>query len=109
MHARRPNLGYEADGLVIKINDLATWTALGAVGGRPRAAVAYKFPAQEAVTRLRDVEFSVGRTGVVTPTALLEPTPIAGVTDTGAPHNFDYIAERDIRNATSPNVNARAT
>ncbi len=105
MHARRPNLGYEADGLVIKINDLATWTALGAVGGRPRAAVAYKFPAQEAVTRLRDVEFSVGRTGVVTPTALLEPTPIAGVTVSRASlHNFDFIAERDIRIGDQVNV-----
>ncbi len=98
MHDRRNTLAYEADGLVIKIDDLATQAALGAVGGRPRGAVAYKFPAQEATTILRDVEFSVGRTGVITPTALLEPVPIAGVTVGRASlHNFDFIAERDIR------------
>jgi DNA ligase (NAD+) len=72
--------------------------ALGVVGGRPRGAVAYKFPAQEATTTLRDVEFSIGRTGVITPTALLELVPIAGVTVGRASlHNFDFIAERDIR------------
>ncbi len=98
MHTQRPLLAYEADGLVIKINDLATWTALGNVGGRPRGAVAYKFPAQEATTTLQDVEFSIGRTGVITPTALLTPVPIAGVTVGRASlHNFDFIAERDIR------------
>ncbi len=98
MHSRRDQLAYEADGLVIKIDDLATQTALGVVGGRPRGAVAYKFPAQEATTQLLDVEFSVGRTGVITPTALLEPVPIAGVTVSRASlHNFDFITERDIR------------
>ncbi|MFN2110173.1 MAG: NAD-dependent DNA ligase LigA, partial [Anaerolineae bacterium] len=80
MPARRDTLPYEADGLVIKIDDLATQVALGVVGGRPRGAVAYKFPAQEATTTLMDVEFSVGRTGVITPTALLDPVPNAGVT-----------------------------
>ncbi len=98
MIARRNTLPYEADGLVIKIDDLATQAALGVVGGRPRGAVAYKFPAQEATTTLVDVEFSVGRTGVITPTALLDPVPIAGVTVSRASlHNFDFIAERDIR------------
>lgn len=98
MTARRNALPYEADGLVIKIDDLATQEALGVVGGRPRGAIAFKFPPQEATTRLREVEFSVGRTGVITPTALLEPVPIAGVTVSRASlHNFDFIAERDIR------------
>ncbi len=98
MTHQRSELPFEADGLVIKINDLATQEALGVVGQRPRGAVAYKFPSQEAVTALLDVEFSVGRTGVITPTALLEPVPIAGVTVSRASlHNFDFIAERDIR------------
>ncbi len=95
---QRNALPYEADGLVIKVDDLATQRALGVVGGRPRGAVAYKFPPQEATTRLLDVEFSVGRTGVITPTAILEPVTIAGVTVSRASlHNFDFIRERDIR------------
>lgn len=98
MTARRNTLPYEADGLVIKIDDLTTQEALGVVGGRPRGAVAFKFPPQEATTQLRDVEFSVGRTGVITPTALLDPVPIAGVTVSRASlHNFDFVTERDIR------------
>ena len=98
MHEKRAGLPYEADGLVIKIDDLAVRAALGIVGGRPRGAVAYKFPAQEATTTVQDVEFSLGRTGIITPTALLEPVPIAGVTVGRASlHNFDFIAERDIR------------
>ncbi len=98
MHTRRGSLPYEADGLVIKLDDLALQAALGAVGGRPRGAIAYKFPPQEATTRLRDVEFSVGRTGVVTPTAILEPVAIGGITVSRASlHNFDFITERDIR------------
>jgi DNA ligase (NAD+) len=98
MIARRNVLPYEADGLVVKIDDLATQAALGVVGGRPRGAVAYKFPAQEATTTVMDVEFSVGRTGVITPTALLDPAPIAGVIVSRASlHNFDFITERDIR------------
>lgn len=97
MHAQRTGLPYEADGLVIKINDLATRAELGVIGGRPRGAVAYKFPAQQATTTLHAVEFSVGRTGVITPTALLEPVPIAGVIVSRASlHNFDFIAARDI-------------
>jgi DNA ligase (NAD+) len=98
MDEGREALPFEADGLVIKINDLATREALGAVGGRPRGAVAYKFPAQEATTRLEDVAFSVGRTGVITPNALLAPVSIAGVTVSHASlHNFDVIEARDIR------------
>lgn len=98
MVQRRSTFPYEADGLVIKIDDLAVQAQLGTVGGRPRGAIAYKFPAQEAVTLLYDVEYSVGRTGVITPTALLEPVSIAGVTVSRASlHNFEAIAERDIR------------
>ncbi len=98
MNEKRADLAYEADGLVIKIDNLSLWETLGNVGGRPRAAVAYKFPPQQAITLLQDVEFSVGRTGVITPTAILEPVPLAGVTVSRASlHNFDLIAERDIR------------
>jgi DNA ligase (NAD+) len=98
MVARRNTLPYEADGLVVKIDDLATQEGLGAVGGRPRGSVAYKFPAQEAVTRLEAVEFTIGRTGVITPAAILEPVQIAGVTVSRASlHNFDAVVERDIR------------
>lgn len=98
MTERRNTLPYEADGLVVKINDLDTQTALGVVGGRPRGAVAYKFPPQEATTRLREIAFTVGRTGVITPGALLEPVPIGGVTVSRASlHNFDLVRERDIR------------
>lgn len=98
MIEERETFPYEADGLVIKIDHLPTREALGSVGGRPRGAVAFKFPAQEATTDLIDVEFSVGRTGVITPTALLDPVTIAGVTVSRASlHNFDLIEERDIR------------
>lgn len=94
----RESLPYEADGLVVKINELDIREALGTVGGRPRGAIAYKFPAQEAVTTMLDVEFTVGRTGIITPAAILEPVPIAGVTVSRASlHNFDAVAERDIR------------
>ena len=94
----RHTLPYEIDGMVIKIDDLATQAALGVVGGRPRGAIAYKFPPQEATTDLLDVEFSVGRTGVITPTAILAPVRIGGVTVRRATlHNFDFIRERDIR------------
>ncbi len=94
----RRTLSYEIDGMVIKIDDLATQAALGVVGGRPRGAIAYKFPPQEATTDLLDVEYSVGRTGVITPTAILAPVRIGGVTVRRATlHNFDFIRERDIR------------
>jgi DNA ligase (NAD+) len=98
MVEQRNTLPYETDGLVIKIDDLVAHEGLGAVGGRPRGAVAYKFPAQEAVTRLEAVEFTLGRTGVITPAAILEPVPIAGVMVSRASlHNFDAVVERDIR------------
>ncbi len=98
MAETRRGLSYEIDGMVIKIDDLATQQALGIVGGRPRGAVAWKFPPQEATTELLGVEYSVGRTGVITPTAILAPVRIGGVTVRRATlHNFDFIRERDIR------------
>ncbi len=98
MNAKRDQLPYEADGLVIKINNLDIQNRLGAVGGRPRGAVAYKFPPREATTEVKGVEYTVGRTGAITPTAILDPVHIAGVTVSRATlHNFDFIAERDIR------------
>ncbi|MGC9358035.1 MAG: NAD-dependent DNA ligase LigA, partial [Anaerolineae bacterium] len=98
MTGLRETLPYEADGLVIKIDDRDTRDALGTVGGRPRGAVAFKFPPQEATTRLVEVEFTVGRTGTITPTALLKPVSIGGVTVSRASlHNFDLVQERDIR------------
>ncbi len=96
--AQRDRFPYETDGMVVKVNHLPTQAALGVVGGRPRGAVAYKFPPREATTLLHDVEFSVGRTGAITPTAVLEPVVLAGVTVSRASlHNFDFIRERDIR------------
>jgi DNA ligase (NAD+) len=95
---RRNNLPFEADGMVIKLNDLAVARDLGFVGKDPRGAVAFKFPAQEVTTRLLDIGVNVGRTGVLTPYAVLEPVDIGGVIVKQATlHNFDYIAEKDIR------------
>lgn len=96
--SRRTDLPYEADGTVIKINDLALASELGVVGKDPRGAIAYKFPAQEVTTKLMDIGVNVGRTGVLTPYAILEPVEIGGVIVRQATlHNFDYIAEKDIR------------
>jgi DNA ligase (NAD+) len=98
MIEHRDDLPYEADGLVIKINQRETRDVLGTVGGRPRGAIAFKFPPQEATTDLLNVEFTVGRTGIITPGAILEPVEIAGVTISRASlHNFDQVRERDIR------------
>jgi DNA ligase (NAD+) len=94
----RHDLPYEIDGLVIKVNDLATANDLGVVGKDPRGAVAYKFPAEEATTTLLGVEANVGRTGVLTPTAMLEPVFVSGVTVKQASlHNYDLIEQKDIR------------
>ncbi len=94
----RETLDFEADGLVIKIDSFATQERLGAVGNAPRWATAYKYPAPEAVTRLKRIVVNVGRTGSLTPAAELEPVRIGGVTVSNATlHNADYVAERDIR------------
>jgi DNA ligase (NAD+) len=95
---RRHTLAYETDGVVIKINDLGLASDLGVVGKDPRGAIAYKFAAQEVTTFLREIGVNVGRTGVITPYAILEPVEVGGVTVRQATlHNFDYIAEKDIR------------
>lgn len=95
---RRDTLSFEADGLVIKVDDLRIQEQLGVVGRAPRGAIAFKFPAREATTRLLDIGVNVGRTGVVTPYAILEPVELAGATIRKATlHNFDYIREKDIR------------
>ncbi len=96
--ARRESWPYEMDGLVVKINDLRLQAALGVVGKDPRGAIALKFPAQEVTTTLLDIGVNVGRTGVLTPYAILEPVEIGGVIVKQATlHNFDYIREKDIR------------
>ena len=94
----RPKLPYEADGLVVKVNDLELQERLGYVGKDPRWAVAYKYPTEEAVTRLLDIKVNVGRTGTLNPYAVLEPVQVGGVTVSNATlHNEDYIREKDIR------------
>lgn len=95
---RRHDLDYEIDGLVVKINDEQARNDLGVVGKDPRGMIAFKFPAEERTTKLLAVESNVGRTGVLTPTALLEPVEIGGVVVKQATlHNFDDIAAKDIR------------
>jgi len=95
---RRDELPYEADGMVIKLDDLRLAAELGFVGKDPRGAVAFKFPAREVTTKLMDIGVAVGRTGVLTPYAMLEPVEIGGViVERATLHNFDYIAEKDIR------------
>lgn len=95
---QREQLSYDIDGIVIKVNDLDQQDEMGFTQKSPRWAIAYKFPAEEVVTELKDIELSIGRTGVVTPTAILEPIRVAGTTVSRASlHNEDLIKERDIR------------
>ena len=94
----RENLPYVIDGVVIKVTDLAIQAQLGFTVKAPKCAVAYKFPAEEKEAQLLSVDWTVGRTGVVTPTANLTPVQLAGTTVSRATlHNVDYIAEKDIR------------
>lgn len=95
---KRPHLPYEIDGIVIKVDGLAHQEKLGTTAKSPRWAIAYKFPAEEVMTKLLNIELNVGRTGVVTPTAVLEPVKVAGTTVKRASlHNEDLIREKDIR------------
>ncbi len=96
----RETLDYEVDGVVIKVNSFALQDELGSTRKSPRWAVAYKFPAQQATTKIANIEFSVGRTGIITPVAILEPVECGGVTISRATlHNFDELERLDIREA----------
>lgn len=95
---QRHELAYDIDGIVLKLNPFAERMELGQTARSPRWAIAYKFPAEEKETRLLDVEINVGRTGVITPTAVLDPVFLAGTTVSRASmHNFDLVKEKDIR------------
>lgn len=95
---RRNSLDYEIDGIVIKVDSIAQQQKLGTTAKSPKWSIAYKFPAEEVVTKLLDIELAVGRTGVITPTACLEPVKVAGTTVSRATlHNEDMIREKDIR------------
>lgn len=95
---KRQDLPFNTDGLVIKVNDRATYDRLGVVGKAPRAAVALKYPAEQATTKLKDIFVSIGRTGAATPVAMLEPVVIAGSTVQMATlHNEAEVARKDVR------------
>ncbi|MBN8252696.1 NAD-dependent DNA ligase LigA [Priestia flexa] len=95
---KRPSLAYDIDGIVIKVDAFEQQIELGTTAKSPRWAIAYKFPAEEVVTTLKDIQLTVGRTGVITPTAILEPVQVAGTTVQRASlHNEDLIREKDIR------------
>jgi DNA ligase (NAD+) len=94
----KETLPYQMDGLVIKVNDRKLFAELGVVGKQPRAAVAYKYPAEEATTIIKDIVISIGRTGAATPVAVFDPVVVAGTTVRHASlHNADEIARKDVR------------
>ena len=98
LDAYRKNLPFNTDGMVIKINDRKIYQSLGIIGKTPRAAVAFKFPAEESTTKVRDIVISIGRTGAATPVAIFDPVEIAGsIVRHASLHNADEIARLDVR------------
>ena len=95
---KRPNLAYDIDGIVIKVNDITKYDVLGYTAKTPKWAIAYKFPPEEVVTKLEDIIFTVGRTGKITPNAVIAPTRVAGsVVQRATLHNEDFVREKDLR------------
>ena len=95
---KRPSLAYDIDGIVIKVNDITKYDVLGYTAKTPKWAIAYKFPPEEVVTKLEDIIFTVGRTGKITPNAVIAPTRVAGsVVQRATLHNEDFVREKDLR------------
>ena len=95
---KRPNLAYDIDGIVIKVDDMALYDKLGYTAKTPRWAIAYKFPPEEVITKLEDIIFTVGRTGKITPNAVLSPVRVAGsVVQRATLHNEDFIKDKDLK------------
>ena len=95
---KRPSLAYDIDGIVIKVNDITKYDVLGYTAKTPKWAIAYKFPPEEVITKLEDIIFTVGRTGKITPNAVIAPTRVAGsVVQRATLHNEDFVREKDLR------------
>ncbi|HOF65260.1 MAG TPA: NAD-dependent DNA ligase LigA [Bacilli bacterium] len=98
INEKRPNLDYDIDGVVVKINDLSKYDLIGYTAKTPKWAIAYKFPPEEAITKLIDIIFTVGRTGKITPNAVLEPVRVSGsLVQRATLHNEDFIIERNLK------------
>lgn len=96
--AKRPNLAYDIDGIVVKVDDMSLYDKLGYTAKTPRWAIAYKFPPEEVITKLEDIIFTVGRTGKITPNAVLSPVRVSGsVVQRATLHNEDFIKDKDLK------------